>query len=280
MIEERAYAKINLTLDIVKKRDDGFHELESLMTFIDLFDDIIYTKNDDLVYDSNVVNENEICLRIFDLLKEKYNISNVKIANKKHIPTSAGLAGGSSDAAATVRGLDRLFNLNLSILEKEEICNIVGSDVTFCLNQKTAICRGRGEKLEFLDFDFPEIPVLVIKPNFSISTALVYKNFNMNMINKDKESKKSRVLEALKTNNIKLLEDNIFNDLLLASIKSSDNLSSFINEVSNYFNAKVFLSGSGPTVFLFKFDEDKVLKYQNIHKDYSIFKTNILNVVK
>lgn len=280
MIVDKAYAKINLTLDIVRKREDGFHELESLMTFIDIYDELTFTKSSELIYDSNVVNENEICLRIVDIFKKKYNIDNVKITNKKRIPTSAGLAGGSSDAASTVRSIDKLFKLNLDNQDKEEICNMVGSDVTFCLNQKTSLCKGRGEKIEFIDFDFNDIPVLIIKPNFSISTLLVYKNFNMNMVNKDKNLKKENVLLALKTNDIKLLEENIFNDLLEASKKSNDKLDSFMNEVSTFFNSKVFLSGSGPTVFLFNYNDDLIEKYQKEHKDYTVIQTKILNCVK
>lgn len=164
MIFEKAPAKINLTLDVLYKRDDGYHEIEMIMTSIDLADRLTFEKTNDpsitIVSEKRYVpnDQRNLAYQGVALMREKFGIqSGVKITIDKQIPVAAGLAGGSSDAAAALRGMNRLFNLGQSTEQLQKIGEEIGSDVPFCVSGKTAIARGRGEKLSTL----PSPPALL-----------------------------------------------------------------------------------------------------------------------
>src|SRR5690554_6156422 len=153
----KAPAKINLTLDVVGKRADGYHDVEMIMTTIDLADRIRLTelKEDKIKVDVTKGyipnNENNLAYEAARVLKNKVGVSKgVSIFIDKKIPVSAGLAGGSTDAAAVLRGLNDMWGLQLTMEELAEIGLEIGSDVPFCVHGGTAIAKGRGEKLEFL----------------------------------------------------------------------------------------------------------------------------------
>ena len=157
MIYETAPAKINLTLDTLYKRDDGYHEVEMIMTTVDLNDRLSFEKREDgeIVIDveHNFVpsDHRNLAYKAAKLMKDKYNIKDgVTISLEKSIPISAGLAGGSSDAAATFRGLNKLWGINDSLEALSDLSAEIGSDISFCIYGKTALCRGRGEQLTHL----------------------------------------------------------------------------------------------------------------------------------
>ena len=176
MIKEKAYAKVNLSLRVYPTNEDGYHNINSLMVPIDLYDELYFSFSDKDEVVTNIYIENNVILKTLKLFKETYKLKeNVKIEVNKKIPIAAGLAGGSSDASATLRGLNRLFNLNISLKELEKLANMLGSDNTFTLYSKPAICTGRGEILDFIS-KIKEIPLIIIKPNLLLSTKTIYNN--------------------------------------------------------------------------------------------------------
>ena len=168
-------AKINLTLEVVNKREDGFHELETIMVPINLYDILYFEENNsnEMILLDNTIEDNSI-LKAAKLFQQTYKTKGATIKLKKRIPLEAGLAGGSADSSATLRGLNRLFKLNIPLKELESLAAKLGSDNVFCLYNHAAICRGRGELLEFINDDF-RFNVTVIKPSFGILTKEAFK---------------------------------------------------------------------------------------------------------
>jgi len=158
MIKEIAYAKVNLGLEVLRKREDGYHDLAMVMSGISLFDELVFEiiEDNEVIIDckemEHIPLKNNLIYKAAFYLKDKFNINKgVKVIVKKQIPEQAGLGGGSADAAATLRGLNRLFNLNLSLDELAKYAIEIGSDVPFCIYNKLAIVTGRGENIKFLN---------------------------------------------------------------------------------------------------------------------------------
>lgn len=246
MIYEKAYAKINLALE-VKQKVNNFHNVNNIMIPISLYDELFFEKSDMFSIESNIDIKDNIIEKAYNLFKEKYNIGGVKIILKKNIPLMAGLAGGSSDAGAVLRGLNRLYGLNLSVNELELIGKELGSDVPFFLYNKISLCTGRGEVINPLDIDFSGVPVLLIKPNFGLSTKEIYQNYLWSGIDKSKEIK--NLLECLNKKDIKKVDELIFNDLENVSLKISESLNEIFNKVKGL-SYNPHISGSGPTIFI------------------------------
>lgn len=189
MIKLYSYGKINLFLNIEGRLTNGYHTLRSVMQSIDMHDEIILKssdKNEITIVCSDPlipVNEKNTCYKAAAIIKEIYHInSGVIIEINKTIPSEAGLAGGSSNCAAVIRGLNILWNLNLSEDEMSEIGLKIGADVPFCLTGGTCVAEGIGEKLTKLN-DFIWNYILVVKPDFSMSTAFVYNNLSFDYYN-------------------------------------------------------------------------------------------------
>ena len=186
-----AYAKINLSLDVLGKRDDGYHEVEMVMQTISLHDLLEFSLVEEPTAESSgnisltvigtdlPVDENNLVIRAARLLQE-YTGSHhgAKIVLRKNIPIAAGLGGGSADAAAALLGLNRLWQLGLSTEQILFLAAKIGSDVPFCVEGGTALAKGRGEKLTVLD-PAPNMGLVLVKPSYGISTAQVYKNLNI-----------------------------------------------------------------------------------------------------
>lgn len=182
MLKLHSYGKINLFLDIKNKLPNGYHEIKTVLQSIDLHDELFIDHVDDNKIiiecsDKNIpVDEKNTCYKAAAIIKEKYHISSgVIIKINKTIPAEAGLAGGSSNAAAVIAGLNTLWNLNFSKVEMMRLGLMVGADVPFCLVGGTYLGEGVGDKLTELN-DFIWNHVLVVKPDFSMSTAFVYNN--------------------------------------------------------------------------------------------------------
>ena len=176
-ISLRAPAKINLYLKVLGKREDGYHEIESLMQAVDLYDDIIIEKSDkmELRCDDPLIpsDENNLALRAVMEFKKSLEFPDIKISLRKNIPVGAGLGGGSSDAAFILRGICRLFNLDIDKSELIQTAAEIGSDVPFFLSTGQSICRGRGEKITPVNLPV-DYRVALIVPSTQISTAKVY----------------------------------------------------------------------------------------------------------
>jgi 4-diphosphocytidyl-2-C-methyl-D-erythritol kinase len=246
MIIKKAYAKINLALE-VKNKIDGYHKVNNLMVPIDLYDDIILEKSSEDVIVCNEVIEDNICLKAIKLFKEKYNItSNVKLTINKRVPMMAGLAGGSTDCANTLLGLCELFNINKNDEELYDICNKLGSDISFFINTKLALCTNRGEIVNPIDIKYNPIDILIVKPKVGLSTKNVYSIYKWDKT--DKYDKITNIIKALKINDLDSIEENIFNDLEKCSLQLSHDLDDLYNKYKAL-ELKPHVSGSGPSIF-------------------------------
>lgn len=246
MIVKKAYAKINLALE-VKNKIDGYHMVNNLMVPIDLYDDVIVEKSEEDVIECNIDIKDNICLKAIKLFKEKYNITTgVKLIINKRIPIMAGLAGGSTDCANTLLGLCELFNIEKNDEELYEICNKLGSDISFFINTKLALCTNRGEVVNPINIEYKPINILIVKPKVGLSTKNVYSIYKWD--NSDKRNKIDNIIKALECNDLELLEENIFNDLENCSLQLSNDLNKLYNEYKEL-NLKPHVSGSGPSIF-------------------------------
>ena len=176
MIKEKAYAKINIYLKVLGKRPDGYHDIESLIVPINVYDELeFYDSNYDIIESNRNIKDN-IMFKAIRYIKKTYNIDKcVKIVLTKNIPFCSGLGGGSADLAATLRGLNKLWNLNLSINELATIALKFGSDTLFTMYNKPAIIKGRGDIIEFVSF--PKKEVLIFNPRIEALTRDVFSKY-------------------------------------------------------------------------------------------------------
>lgn len=263
---EKAPAKINLALDVLFKRPDGYHEVEMIMTTVDLADRIelkeLKSNRIDILSQNRFVPDDQrnLAYQAAYLLKERYGIKQgVSIAIEKNIPVAAGLAGGSSDAAATLRGLNRLWDLGLSLDELAVLGGEIGSDVSFCVYGGTALAQGRGEKITHLAPP-PKCWVILAKPTLGVSTADVYRRLRLTgsghpdiggMMNALEENDYAKVCSGL---------GNILEQVTLPMYPEVAN----IKEQMKTFGADaVLMSGSGPTVFGLVEHESRVQRIYN-----------------
>ncbi|MDB5076876.1 MAG: 4-diphosphocytidyl-2-C-methyl-D-erythritol kinase [Chloroflexi bacterium] len=173
----RAHAKINLTLEVLGKRPDGYHEIRSVMRSLDLHDTIVIEAGGSLEVQCDITElggEANLAYRAARLLQQETGSQpGARISIRKAVPVAAGLGGGSSDAAATLLGLDRLWRINLGDRRLGELAAQLGSDVPFFLLGSTAIAAGRGERIQRIE-DQPNCHVVLVNPGFAVSTAAVY----------------------------------------------------------------------------------------------------------
>ncbi|MDN4593467.1 4-(cytidine 5'-diphospho)-2-C-methyl-D-erythritol kinase [Polycladomyces subterraneus] len=252
-VSEKAPAKINLTLDALHKREDGYHELEMIMTTIDLSDRIeladIY--GDDIVLENSSglipQDERNLAYRAADLLRQRMGITRgVKITIHKRIPVAAGLAGGSSDAAATLRGLNRLWQLGLSLEELAEMGAEIGSDVPFCVWSGTALAKGRGEILTPVAPP-PPCWVVLAKPRHGVSTAEVFQALRVDQI--DRRPNTEAMIRALEQGDYRGICRHLGNVLEEVTMQMYPEVRRLKEKMQQFGADGVLMSGSGPTVF-------------------------------
>ncbi|MCC2090340.1 4-(cytidine 5'-diphospho)-2-C-methyl-D-erythritol kinase [Mammaliicoccus sciuri] len=254
MIYETAPAKINLTLDTLYKREDGYHEVEMIMTTIDLNDRLTFECRDDgeiiIDVEHNFVpsDHRNLAYKAAKLMQDRYNIKKgVKISLEKSIPISAGLAGGSSDAAATFRGLNELWGINESLETLSELASEIGSDISFCIYGKTALCQGRGEKITHLPKP-PSAWVVIAKPDIGVSTPEIYGALDLE--NKD-EVQTQACLKAIENNDYALMCQSLGNSLEKVTMQLYPEVEKLKNTMSNTGVDAALMSGSGPTIYGF-----------------------------
>ncbi|AZN38897.1 4-(cytidine 5'-diphospho)-2-C-methyl-D-erythritol kinase [Paenibacillus albus] len=266
-IYEKAPAKINLLLDVKRKREDGFHEVEMIMTMVDLADRLEMEElpRDTIIISSQAgyipLDEKNLAFQAARLIKDRYNVrKGVYIHLDKKIPVAAGLAGGSSDAAATLRGLNRLWGLGIS---EEELCELgaeLGSDVPFCVTGGTAIARGRGEKLERIS-NPPQCWVILAKPPINVSTADVYGKLRANELKQHPST--SDMLSAISSGSFAGVCTYLGNVLETVTLQLHPEVLQ-MKEIMQRLGADgVLMSGSGPTVFGLVSKEAKVSRIYN-----------------
>lgn len=246
-----APAKINLALDVISKRPDGYHQVDMVMQSIELADQLTLepAANIELSCDNPEIpkNETNLAWRAACLLQDTNGISKgVKITINKNIPLAAGLAGGSADAAAVLIGLNELWDLGYSHLELMKLGLRLGADVPFCIMQGTARARGIGEQLTQINGSL-KCKVLLVTPNIQVSTPVVYQKLRIDEIKH--HPKISAVIAALGNGDTNLLYANWGN--VLEDVVLREN--SLVKQVKMYFNRfglkYCLMSGSGPTVF-------------------------------
>lgn len=267
MLTLRPPAKINWFLNVFSKREDGFHDILSLMQRVTLSDLLTFESSDDIevITEAAIPLDNNLVYRSAVLLKEFSGIKQgVRIELKKEVPMAAGLGGGSSDAACTMIGLNRLWNLNLPVHELMRLGERLGSDIPFFFQGPVAVVEGRGEKVTQVTL-MKQYTLLLIKPQIEISTAWAYKEFHANTGNNaavlTKKDNNIRLLcHALENGDFKYLASILRNDLEPHVVKRHP----VINNIKNYLLSKgaVFssMSGSGPTVFGVFEAEEKAFK--------------------
>ena len=277
----KAYAKINLALDVVRKREDGYHELEMVMAPITLHDLIyINTIESGIIIETNSkvmpTDKRNIMYKVVALMKERYGIKKgVKIYVYKHIPTQAGLAGGSADGAAVIKAMNKLFYLNLTEEQMATLGKEVGADIPFCVYQKMALVSGIGEKLKFIDHPF-ECKVLLVKPKKGVSTK---KSFNSLDLNKAIHQDCKLMVKGIYEDDYQTVIDNLQNTLEEPSIKMVPEINDIKQAMLEIGFDGALMSGSGSCVFGLTRDDkilEKGFKYFK-GKYYFVRKTEILN---
>ncbi|MCR5647357.1 MAG: 4-(cytidine 5'-diphospho)-2-C-methyl-D-erythritol kinase [Acholeplasmatales bacterium] len=267
MIKEKAHAKMNLALEVMDVKD-GYHMVNNLMIPIDIYDELTFEKASDISVENDPFPNDNIVVKASKLFFEYTKISGgVFIKLKKNIPYQAGLAGGSTDGAATLRGLNKLYDANLSDYELLELASKLGSDVPFFIKEKPALCTGRGEKINIVNSNIKPFKILLIKPEAGLSTKEVYKHYQYSGISKEKEL--FNLLKALEEDNLELLKNNIFNDLGDVALSLSDEMSNIFVKLS-LIGLKVYVSGSGPTMYVLDYEDDNLEIINNMF-DASVF---------
>lgn len=254
-----APAKINLSLDILKKRSDGYHELKMIMQTVSLYDEITVEKKDVICIDSNnkdiPLNNKNLAWKAAELFFEYTKISGgCSIFIKKNIPDGAGLGGGSSDAATVILALNEQYKANLSTEKLIDISTKIGADVPFFIIKGTCIAEGIGEKLTKIENNTNPY-ILIYKPEFSISTKWAYENVNLN--NKPEYNIDS-IIERLKDKNYKF--EDIFNYLEYVSVSKYPEIETIKNKMKSLGATSSLMSGSGSSVFGIFYDEIKAKK--------------------
>ena len=252
MVTVEANAKINLTLDILGKRPDGFHEVAMVMQTIGLHDTLVMEKSErDIELSINVpwlkADEKNLAWRAAELIRQEYGLEGgVRIELTKRIPVAAGLAGGSADAAAVLKGMNDLYGLQL---DEEKLCELgarLGSDIPFCIMGGTMLATGRGEVLTRLS-DMPETWVVLAKPRISVSTAWAYQNYDEQGAERHPDNE--AIKQAIARGNRKAVAGLLCNVLESVTIKKYDVIAEYKQMMLDKGAMASMMSGSGPTVF-------------------------------
>ncbi len=253
MITRKAYAKLNFGLDVIGKRDDGYHLVRMIMQNIDLYDTLTFEDNSTgeirLTSSSDKIptDDSNLIVKVARQLKEKYVIEKgADIALEKRIPAAAGMAGGSTDGAAAYRALNELWNLGLS---EKELCELgvkLGADIPYCIVGGTALAEGIGEELTVLK-DCPKFALVIAKPDIDVSTGWVYRELDSNEIKKHPDIDGIRkALEAGDALKMCSLIDNVLEPVTTSRYGVIKDIEKVMEDNGAI---RAFMTGSGPTVF-------------------------------
>ena len=252
-ISVKALAKINLGLDVVRKREDGYHEVRMVMQTIHLFDRLEISKNPsgEITMETNLsflpTNENNLVYKAAKLLQDEFEIKDgVHVWLHKHIPVAAGMAGGSTDAAAVLYGMNRIFDLGLTREELMERGVKIGADVPYCIMRGTALAEGIGEKLTRIR-QVPECYVLVGKPAINVSTKVAYESLKLDEIQVHPDI--DGIIDGLYDQDITKVASRMGNVLEKVTIEEYPVIEQIKNVMKEQGALNAMMSGSGPTVF-------------------------------
>lgn len=284
-ISLKALAKINLGLDVVRRREDGYHEVRMIMQTIQLYDrlDIKRTQEPGIQIQTNLsflpVNENNLIYKAAKLLMDEFSITDgVSVKLDKRIPVAAGMAGGSTDAAAMLIGVNRLFSLGLTKRQLMERGVQIGADVPYCIMRGTALAEGIGEALSPLP-PMVKCPVLIAKPSISVSTKFVYQNLKLDdtTIHPDID----RLIDDIKAKNLHDIAAHMGNVLETVTIPNYPVIDEIKKHMLSNGAVGAMMSGSGPTVFGMFDDEDTAKKaykaMRSSHLARQVYLTSVYN---
>ena len=267
----KAFAKVNICLDVTKERDDGYHEVRMIMQSIGLYDLLKFEKRDKGIEisceDLSIPCDNRnIVYKVLDNIKKKYNVPyGMEISIEKNIPSAAGLGGGSSDGAAAIIAANSIWGLNLSYDDMISIGKIVGADVPFFIKGGTALAEGIGDILTFIS-PFKGAYILIAKPPINISTKDVYDNFRLTDVVKRPDIYK--MIDNIEKGDIEHIGNNMINVLETVTIKNYPIIGEIKNIMMQAGALGSLMSGSGPSVFGIFETKNKAKMCRNRLSDY------------
>lgn len=281
-VYKKARAKINLYLEITNKRDDGYHDIESIFQKINLYDELYIEKlfgHSGIEIKSNnrsLENSKNIIYKAYYRLKMEFpQITRVKVILKKNIPMQAGLGGGSSDCATFIEGINKLFNLKLTKEKMKKIGKELGADIPSMFHEKPLIARGIGEIIEEIN-DTIKYYLIVIKPNFSCSTKEMYKKIDEKIENKKEIKTKNNIQEIKKgiiNKNIKKISENLYN-VFEKNVGNLNKIMEIKEELLGLGANGTLMTGSGSCIYgIFENKNQAKNAYKKMQEKYEIYYT-------
>jgi len=273
-IEIDSYSKINLTLHVLGKRQDGYHDLETIMQSVNLADRIFIKKEKEGIkikcsHPLVPVDSQSLTYRTAEKILNRYKITKgVKIEIDKKIPLASGMAGGSANSASILVGINKLFALNLNNKDLRRIGEELGMDVPFCIQNGTALAYHKGEKVTPLPLVEPPLWLIIINPGFEIPTRWAYNNLDLDQIKKEKNNTEA-MLKALKKRELQGIAKNLFNSFERLIIKKYPEIGKIKDRLIEEGILGALMSGSGPTVFGIAQNEEQAFKiYEKLKSEY------------
>lgn len=252
-ITRKAYAKINLGLDVLRRREDGYHEVKMIMQTVDIWDVLTFRRSDEkgIVLTVNKeelpTSKDNLIYRAAELVMQQYGIEDgVMISLEKNIPIAAGMAGGSTDAAAVFHGLNELFALEMTLEEMQKLGVKIGADVPYCIMGGTALSEGIGEILNPLPA-LPECILVIAKPDINVSTKFVYENLHANELKEHPDI--DGMIEAIRMQSLSGITKRMGNVLETVTVKEYPVIDALKDLMKQAGAENALMSGSGPTVF-------------------------------
>lgn len=270
-IELKAYGKINIGLDVIRKREDGYHDLDMIMQTVGVYDDVIISREDgtqtyeiEVSTDADILpnDKGNLAFMAAKVLMEAYDIkSKVKIHINKRIPIAGGMAGGSADCAAVLRGVNKLFQLGLTDEQLQEYGVKLGADVPYCIVGGTKRAQGIGEILTDLPTP-PKCYVIIAKPDAFVSTKFVYSHIRPAQIENHPDI--DGIIESIKAGDLYGMCEKIANVMEDVTIPEYPIIQKVKDILKSNGAVNALMSGSGPTVFGIYDDEEKAKQSMDV----------------
>lgn len=272
-MKRKSYAKINLTLDVIEKREDGYHNIDGIMQMIDLYDEVEVKISDKFEITSNSkeipLDEKNLVYKVYYVMKEKYKFNeNFSIHIDKNIPVSAGIGGGSSNSAVVIEMINELLGLKMSLEDRKQIARKVGADIPYLLVGKTARTRGIGDELEILE-TLPTTDILIVNNGVEISTPYVYSK----IVPSGNSERVDKLISTYKNRKYDEFFSNLYNVMEEVSISYCPEIKNIKDKMYEFNCVKSLMSGSGPTVF-------GIFNNKDINDAYEFFKKVYKNTYK
>ncbi len=288
-LKQKAYAKINLSLDVVRRRDDGYHEVKMIMQTVGLYDELTMEKcgqgihvtvsmGDGFLGETLPADENNLVYKAAKLIMDRYELcEGVRIHLDKHIPIAAGMAGGSTDAAAVIRGMNGLFRLGMDLEDMKKLAVKIGADVPYCIEGGTQLSEGIGEVLTPLRAA-PAFLLLIAKPDISVSTKYVYENLNLHTLTAHPDvDGMAAAIEKGDSAGIVSRMENVLESVTLEKYPVIRKIKTVMKE-NGAWNA--LMSGSGPTVFGIYNNREEMEKTARLLREGKLAKQIFITTVK